>query len=169
MREEVAMLRLELAGHLARRDALQGELDVCEGLLTVVCAPLEPAGLEVRRLAERDPHSRPDALIHARRKTERERAVEAAQRRRLSVAAQLAEAQRESHVRAQLIWDRAAVARAAARRHHELAHRRIATYQQQLVRTHHQGLELNKLLLEHPVNPQLPGWVSQPGRDEDDG
>ena len=69
-------------------------------------------------------------------------------------------AAREALLRRDLIRDRAAVARAAAKRHSELAHRRIATYLQQLVRTHRQGADLNMLLVTHPVGPDLPEWVT---------
>ena len=60
-----------------------------------------------------------------------------------------------------LIRERAEVARAAARRHHEFALRRVATYLQQLVRKHPRGAELNQWLMDYRVAPDLPEWARE--------
>ena len=83
-------------------------------------------------------------------------------RRSPSVARRLAEATRDAELREELIRDRVAAARAAALRHHEFHMRRIATYLQQLVRTHKRGDELNMLIMRYPVGPDLPEWTRAP-------
>ena len=101
-----------------------------------------------------------------RRYTGWERRLGTAEQQYQSATARLADAKHEAQLREELIRDREAVARAAARRHYEFALRRTATYQQQLVRTHRGGPELNRLLLDHLVGPDLPAWARDPAADE---
>jgi hypothetical protein len=160
--DEWAVLKRESAHFLKLRDALADEVVVTEEKLAQARSPLSGQERDQRRLAEQDAQDRPAGLVRARRQTAWERRLGTAEQQHQSVTARLAEANREAHLREELIRDRAEVARAAARRHHELALRRIATYLQQLVRTHRQGADLNRLLVQYPVGPNLPEWTKDP-------
>jgi hypothetical protein len=160
--DEWAELKRETAHFLTVRDALARKVAGTEASLKQAQVPLSDEASAGRRFAERDAQKRPDELVRARRQAAWERRLASAEQRHQSVVARLAEAERQFQLRDELIRDRAAVARAAARRHHELAMRRIATYLQQLVRTHDQGADLNMLLVHYPVGPELPPWTSEP-------
>lgn len=164
--EDSAVLKQEAARFLMIRDAMTGAAAVSEQKLRQARSPLSDQQREARRLAEHDSQKRPAGLVRLRRQTAWERQLAAAEQRHQGVIERLAEANREVRLREELIQDRAAAARAAARRHHELALRRIATYLQQLVRTHPQGTELNRLLMEHPVGRDLPHWARDPAAAE---
>ena len=112
----------------------------------------------------RDEQRRPAGLVRARRLAGAERRLADAEQVHRSVMVRLAEADREAQLREELIKDRAAAAQAAARRHHELAMRRIATYLQQLTRTHPHGAELSRLLMRNPVGADLPEWTRESAR-----
>jgi hypothetical protein len=163
---ELAVLRREFAGFVGLRDALSDELAELKQKLKEAQRPLSGQELEVRRLAEQDARSRPAELVRGRRQTAWERRLAAVEQQHQSVTTRLADANRQAQLRAELIRDREAVARAAARQHHELGLRRIATYQQQLVRRHRDGAALNRLL-DHPVGPDLPEWARD--RSQEDG
>lgn len=160
--EDSAVLKQEAARFLMIRDAMTGEAALTEQKLRQAQSPLSDQQREARRLAEHDSQQRPAGLVRLRRQTAWERQLATAEQRHQAVTARLAEANREAQLREELIRDRMAAARAAARRHHELALRRIATYLQQLVRTHEQGAELNRLLVQHPAGPDLPSWTRDP-------
>jgi hypothetical protein len=160
--EDSAVLKQEATRFLMLRDALTDEVAVTAQKLREAQNPLSDQQRDARRLAEHDTQHRPAGLVRLRRQTAWERQLAAAEQRHRGIVARLAEASREAELRKELISDRAAAARAGARRHHELALRRIATYQQQLVRTHPQGAELNRLLVEHPAGPDLPAWTRDP-------
>jgi len=166
LRDELAVLKREYARFLALRDALADEVAVLEEKLKEARSRLSEQELEDRRLAERHVQDRPVGLVRARRQTGWERRLGTAEQQYQSATARLADAKHEAQLREELIRDRGAVARAAARRHYELALRRTATYQQQLVRTHRRGPELNRLLLDHLVGPDLPAWARDPAADE---
>jgi hypothetical protein len=120
---------------------------------------LDDTDLAKRRLAERDAQSRPDGLVSDRRQAAWDRRLSAAEERYQTTTAQLAQAKQALRLNESLVRERTAVARSAARRHHELALRRVATYLQQLVRTHRRGPELNALLMNYRVGTDLPEWV----------
>ena len=157
--EESAVLKQMSARSLTLRDALTEEAAVAKEKLEQARSPLSEPEREERRLAEQ---AACIALVRARRQSAWERRRVAAEQHYQSVTAGLAEATREAQLWEELICDRAATARAAARRHHEFALRRIATYLQQLVRTHRQRADLNLLLMEYPVGPDLPEWTKDP-------
>ena len=159
-RDECAVLKPEYARFLSVRDALGSRLIAARERLERARKELTPAALASRRLAERDATARPDELVRGRRLAKWERELAAAEHDFNLIAEQHVAAAREALLRRDLIRDRAAVARAAANRHSELAHRRIATYLQQLVRTHERGRDLNMLLTGQPVGPELPEWVT---------
>jgi hypothetical protein len=163
---ELAVLQREFADFVGLRDALSDQLAQLKQKLTEARRPLSGHELEVRRLAEQDVRSRPAYLVRARRQTAWERRLAAVEQQHQSATTRLADANRQAQLRAELIRDREAVARAAARQHYELGLRRIATYQQQLVRRHRDGAALNRLL-DHPVGPNLPEWAQ--GRSQEDG
>lgn len=160
--DEWALLKRETAHFLTVRDALTREVADTEQSLRQARIPLSDEDKMGRRFAEYDTRKRPAELVRTRRQAAWERRLVSAEQRHQSVVARLAEAERQFQLRGELIRDRAAVARAAARRHHELAMRRTATYLQQLVRAHDQGAELNMLLVHYPVGPELPHWTSEP-------
>jgi len=160
--EDRAALERESMRFLATRDALSRELPLAEGKLRQASRPLTDQQREERRLAEHDSRARPITLVRARRHGAWERRLGAAEQERKSVLARLVEADRQAKLREELIRDRIELAQTDARRQYELALRRIATYAQQLVRTHPRGAELNRLLLSHPVGPELPGWITDP-------
>ncbi|MGH3122138.1 MAG: hypothetical protein ACRDND_14085 [Streptosporangiaceae bacterium] len=160
--EDSAVLKREATQFLMIRDALSDEFAVTERKLREAQNPLSDQQRDARRLAEHDTQHRPAGLVRLRRQTAWDRQLAAAEQRHWGIVARLAEASREAQLREELISDRAAAARAGARRHHELALRRIATYLQQLVRTHPHGAELNRLLVEHPAGPDLPAWTRDP-------
>jgi hypothetical protein len=124
--------------------------------------PLTDPDLAERRLAEQSTQDRPDSLVRGRRQTGWERRLAAATQEANAATARLADATRETELREALSRDRIAVARAAAFRHYEFHMRRIATYLQQLARTHKQGADLNMLLMRYPVGPDLPEWTRNP-------
>ena len=159
---DCAAYKRELAEFRSTRDAVDEESLLARARLASTQRLPENAELAARRLAERDAHDRPDAFVRKRRRTEWERRVATASRDSQSVARRLAEATRDAELREELIQDRIAVARAAAHCHHEFHMRRIATYLQQLVRTHKRGDELNMLIMRYPVGPDLPDWTRAP-------
>jgi hypothetical protein len=167
--EECALLKREATSFLQRRDALTGEIAVTAAKLAQARSPLTDPEREARRFAERDEQRRPAGLVRARRLAGWERRLAAAEQVHQSVMVRLAEADRETQLREELIEDRAAAARAAARRHHELAMRRIATYLQQLTRTHPHGAELSRLLMRNPVGPDLPEWTRESAAGQSGG
>ncbi|MGO9081154.1 MAG: hypothetical protein ACLQDY_19295 [Streptosporangiaceae bacterium] len=164
--EECALLKREAARFLGIRDSLAAEVADTAEKLGQARTPLAAEERAARRLAERDEQSRPAELVHARRQTGWERRLTGAEQRHQSVTRRLAEASRDAQLREELIRDREAAARAAARRHHELGMRRIATYLQQLTRTHKHGAELSPLLMRTPVGPDLPEWTREPMTDQ---
>jgi len=160
--DDRAVLQRESARFLQVRDALADELAVAEEKLKDARSPLSSQEREDRRIAEQDSQSRPAGLVRARRQAAWDRRLGVAEQQYQATVIELAGAVREAELRKELIQDREAVARAAARRHHEFAMRRIATYLQQLVRTHRRGAELSLLLIRHPVGPDLPEWTRDP-------
>ena len=130
--------------------------------------PPEDTDLAKRRLAEQDTQRRPDGLVIDRRQAAWELRLRSAQEQHQATAAQLARATQALRYHEDLIAERTTVAACAARRHHELALRRVATYLQQLVRTHRRGPELNALLMQHRVGPDLPTWVSNATEEASD-
>jgi hypothetical protein len=164
--DDWAVLEREAALFRHRRDALAEKVTVTAEKLTKAQVPLSTEEREDRRLAEQDARTRPLGLVCSRRQTGWERRLAAAEREHQSVVADLAEATHEAELRLELIRGRTAVARAAARRHHELAYRRIATYLQQLARKHPEPGRLNHLLVEYRVGPDLPEWTRDPAPAE---
>jgi len=160
--DDRAILTQRMTGHQVSLDALGKELLTTEGRLAEARHPLNEEERDLRRLAESDPESRPAGLVRARRLEAWDRRRAAAEQRHHSVTGQWAQAHRHARLDRDLIGEREAVARAAARRHHEYALRRIATYLQQLVRSHPQGRKLNSLLAEYQVGPDLPEWTKEP-------
>lgn len=165
-REECVGLKSEYARFLGEHDALGGQLVTASERLERARRELTPGDLASRRVAEADAVTRPDDLVRRRRRAQWERDLARAERDFNEIAERHMTAAREAMLRQDLIRDRAAVARAAARRHSELAQRRIATYLQQLVRTHRQGPDLNMLLIGQPVGPELPEWVTSADDEE---
>ncbi len=148
----------ELAVELPK---LQEDMVAVERERQAARQPPDELALKERRSAERD---RPDAVVRARRLADHQRRLRAAEdayaaawrtyddaHRRLTRAA---DQQRRLHVEAA----------ARARRIHEHTWRRIATYWQQLVRSHDKGPELTGLL--RPVGPELPGWAQDDEHDD---
>jgi hypothetical protein len=131
-------------------------------------ARIEPSDEELRkrRLAEQDERRRPGTVVSDRRRAAWERRLAAAEERYRSANVPYVAANQALMLQEDLIRVRAAAARAAARRHHEFALRRLATYLQQLVRTHRRGAELNDWLTEYRVMPDLPDWVRDPAPGE---
>ena len=124
---------------------------------------MQPTNAELgkRRLAEQDAGSRPDTLVSARRRAAWDRRLSTAEEQHQSATAKLARAAHGFRLHEDLIRERAEVARAAARRHHDFALRRVATYLQQLVRKHPRGAELNEWLTDYRVGPDLPEWARE--------
>jgi hypothetical protein len=141
------------------RDAAEEDLNQARATLALAKHPLTEHELSTRRLAEQSTQDRPESFVRGRRQAEWDRRLAAATQAVQAATARLADATREAELREALIRDRVAVARAAALRHHEFHMRRIATYLQQLVRTHKQGADLNMLLMRYPVGPGLPEWT----------
>jgi hypothetical protein len=144
------------------RDTAEEDLNQARAALALAQRPLTEHELSARRLAEQSAQDRPDSLVRGRRQAEWDRRLAVAMHDLKVATAQLADATREAELREELIRDRKAAARAAALRHHEFHMRRIATYLQQLVRTHKQGADLNMLLMRYPVGPDLPEWIRNP-------
>lgn len=163
--------KAELGTYRAAADRAAEEVAAAREALREAQRRLTPEERDARRLAEQDHRTRPDEFVRRRRDTGWERRLRAAEQAHQDAVARLAEATRQAQLREELIRDRLAVARAAARGCHELGMRRIATYQQQLVRTHRQGADLNLLLMTHPVGPDLPDWARGPdwAREPDAG
>lgn len=126
-------------------------------------ARVQPSSAELgkRRLAEQDAENRPDTLVSARRQAAWDRRLSTVEGQQQSATAELSRAAYAFRLHEDLIRERAEVARAAARRHHEFALRRVATYLQQLVRKHPRGAELNQWLMDYRVAPDLPEWARE--------
>lgn len=159
--EERVLLRQQLTQHQITLDSSAEELLTTAARLAEAQVGLTSQQLEQRRLAETDQDSRPLGLVMARRRTAWDRRRTSAEQGHQAMATQAIQAEHEARLRRDLIADREEAARAAARRHHELAHRRIATYLQQLVRSHPQGRKLNGSLTEFQVGPELPEWARE--------
>jgi hypothetical protein len=131
-------------------------------------ARVQPSNTELgkRRLAEQDAGSRPDTLVNSRRQAAWDRRLSTVEGQHQSATAKLARAAYAFRLHEDLIRERAEVARAAARRHHEFALRRVATYLQQLVRKHPRGSELNEWLMDYRVGPDLPEWARESAEAE---
>jgi hypothetical protein len=131
-------------------------------------ARVQPSNAELgkRRLAEQDAGSRPETLVSARRQAAWDRRLSTVEEQHQSATAKLARAACTFRLHEDLIRERAEVARAAARRHHEFALRRVATYLQQLVRKHPRGAELNEWLMGYRVGPDLPEWARESAEAE---
>lgn len=160
--EDRGRLEREAMPFLADRDVLTDELARAEAKRLQAADPLTDGQRRERRLAERDQQARPETLIQSRRHEAWQRQLGAAEQDHKAVLSRFAEADRQARLRDDLIRGRIELAQANARGHYELAMRRIATYAQQLVRTHPKGAELNQLLVSHPVGPDLPAWVEDP-------
>lgn len=160
LEESVATLRKMQAKEKAEQDALPPVIDCAE--LGVQAARIPPTGqdLTLRRLAEQDPGKRPDGLIRLRRSGDHRRRLAKAENAHLESLRRQAGATRTDDALEEVIAHRRAAAQAAAHRIYHYGNRRIATYLQQLVRSHKQGGELNMVLLRHPVGPELPAWVT---------
>ena len=162
-RRDCSEWKEELLAFRGMQDAAAEEVATAKETLQQAQRPLTEQERDARRLAEQDLRTRPDGFVRGRRQTSWERRLRAAEQAYQAATTRLADATRQAQLRDELIRDRFAVAQAAGRRCQELAMRRIATYQQQLVRTHRQGADLNLLLMSHPVGPDLPEWVREPG------
>lgn len=161
--KDCARYRSELSRFHRLRDSAAEVLGQARNALELARQPLSEEGLLARRLAEqKSRQDYPESFVRARRQAEWERRVTAASQAVREATTQLAYATREAELRENLIRDRMAVARAAAHRHHEFHIRRIATYLQQLARTHKQGADLNMLLIRYQVGPNLPEWTANP-------
>lgn len=147
-------------------DPLQAAVTALAENLNAARTRLSSADLGKRRLAEQDTGKRPDTLVNARRQSAWERRLRAAEEQHQAATARLAEASHGFRLYEDLIRERAEVARAAARRHHELALRRVATYLQQLMRSHPGGAELNEWFSAYRVGPDLPEWAKDSVRTE---
>jgi hypothetical protein len=161
LHSELAVLQREWAGFQAQLDGAADQVATAEHRLGQACQRLSEPELDERRLAEQDPQRRPAALVRARRQAAWDRRLSMAQQDYLTLALSSGQARQEAALREELLRGRTQVARAAAQRHHELALRRIATYLQQLVRTHRRGGELNRLLVQYRVGPGLPQWTRE--------
>lgn len=159
---DLAILKRRVLHAQRSVDVLTVEAQASQAALTRAQEPLPPAQRGIRRLAEQDPASRPDELVHARRQDGWDRRLRAAEEALRDVTARLAEATREREANVYDLEQRARVARAAARAHHALGLRRVATYLQVLVRAHRDGPALNDLLMDYRVGPDLPGWAREP-------
>ena len=153
--------------HQITFDALSKELLITEGRMTEARHPLSDHERDARRLAESDQQSRPAGLVRARRQEAWDRRRVLAEETHRSATREWTRAHHQAQLGSDLIGEREAAARAAARRHHEYALRRIATYLQLLVRTHPKGRRLNSLLGEYQVAPDLPEWTKEPPRAGD--
>lgn len=160
--DDCAVWKEELSRFLAARDAAAEELATAKERLEVAQRPLTDSERKARRLAEQKVAGRPENFVAGRRQNEWDRRLREAERVYQAVITRHADATRQVQLREEMIRDRLAVAGAAAGRHHEFAMRRIATYQQQLVRRHRRGADLNLLLMSHPVGPDLPAWIEVP-------
>src|SRR5205814_8435156 len=103
----------------------------------------------------------------ARRIAEHARRAEAAEAAYLAAVTRLGEVEQSVTSLRDELRRRDAVTRARTRRIYEHAWRRVATYWQQLVRTHEHGRELNARL--RPVGPELPEWAREPVPSEPTG
>ena len=159
---DCAAWKEELLGFRAAEDAAAKELAAAKERLEQAQRPLTDQERRVRRLAEQDQTARPEGFVAGRRQAAWDRRLRTAEREYQATAARHAEAACQAQLREELIRDRLAVARAAALRYHEYAMRRIATYQQQLIRRHRRGADLNLLMMSHPVGPDLPAWTLNP-------
>ena len=144
------------------QDLVTEEVAAAKERLELAQRPLTDQASTARQLGEHGQVQWPDGLVAERRQVEWDLRLRAAERAYRDTAARLAEAVRQAELREELRRDRLTVAQAAARRHHESAMRRIATYQRQLVRRHPRGTDLSLLMMSHPVGRTLPYWVSEP-------
>jgi hypothetical protein len=159
---DCAALMAELQRYRATQDGVAVELAGAKERLELAQRPLTDQDRRTRRLAEQVQSGRPESFVAERRQAEWDRRLRAAEGAYQAAVTRHAEAARHAQLCEELIRFRLAVARAAARRHHEFALRRIATYQQQLVRRHRRGADLNLLIMSHPVGPELPAWTTDP-------
>jgi hypothetical protein len=159
---DCAVLKEKVQRLRATQDAVAVELAAAKERLELAQRPLTDQDRKARRLAEQVQSERPESFVAERRQAEWDRRLRAAEGAYQAAVTRHAEAARQAQLREELIRDRLAVARASARRHHEFAMRRIATYQQQLVRRHRRGTDLNLLIMSHPVGPELPAWTVDP-------
>lgn len=159
---DCAELKRERDIYRALCEAAAEKTEIAKKQLDAAREPLSSQESGRRRLAEADSGARPDSLVRGRRQAAWERRVRSAEREYQVAAEAEADAGAAVLTREAFLRDRAAVARAAAERYHELAQRRIATYLQQLVRSHRHGADLNLLLMRYPVGPDLPEWTREP-------
>jgi hypothetical protein len=164
--DDWSLLRRRSGEYQKSADALQEQVTALRQQLDKARLELSDKELRKRRLAEQNEQSRPEALVNDRRQAAWQRQLAAAEERYQSANARLAEARQALMLQEDLIRERAAVARAAARRHREFALRRVATYLQQLVRSHRRGAELNDWLMVYRVMPDLPAWAQEPSPGE---
>ncbi len=163
--EDLTLLRQQANGAWQSVDALTERVKSAGQALERARVPLRDQERVARRLAEQSPRERPDQLVISRRDATWAARLRLAEQEHQIATAELAQASQLLRTHQDSIRERIEVARAAARRQYELGRRRVATYLQQLVRTHAHGRQLNDLFMEHRVGPELPGWT----RDQAEG
>jgi hypothetical protein len=165
--ERVAMLtdmvpiHAELSRLRAQETDLQGRLAAAKRTVEeLLGAPPSDEDLKERRIAEADVGRRPDRLVRERRLAEYGRRCGEAEAGYLAVAAELARVSQDIRAHEKALARRLEIARTRAHRVYEHTWRRVATYWQQLVRSHRYGRELNASL--RLVGPELPRWAQEP-------
>ncbi len=153
IQEELSRLRAQQSDLESRLAAAQRALEKLRD------DPPKDEDLKERRMAEGDVSRRPDRLVRDRRLAEYARRCTEAEAAYLAFAAELARVSQGIRAHENALARRLAIARTQAHRVHEHIWRRVATYWQQLVRSHRYGPELNKRL--HPVGPELPRWAQE--------
>ncbi len=157
--EDLTLLRERAIGAWQSVEALTEQVKAAGQALERARVPLGAQERVARRFAEQDPQERPEQLVIGRRDAAWTGRLRLAEQQHQTATAELARAGQLLRTHQDAVSERIAVARAAARRQHELGSRRVATYLQQLVRTHAHGRQLNDLFMEHRVGPELPDWT----------
>lgn len=158
----------EKTTYLAARDPLYREAEaliptvdewrhrVAEAAARLDRARVAPAeeDLKERRTGETD---RPDTLVRQRRLAEHARRLADAEAAHEQARSRLTAHLRRQAELSETLQHHDRAFRARERRVNEHAGRRVATYWQQLVRSHDDGPGLNSQL--RPIGPDLPGWT----------
>ena len=161
MLTDMAPIQAELSRLRAQEADLQGRLAAAKRTLEdLLDASPSDEDLKERRIAEGDVERRPDRLVRERRLAEYGRRCGEAEAGYLALAAELARVSQDIRAHENALARRLAIARTRAHRVYEHTWRRVATYWQQLVRSHRYGPELNASL--RPVGPELPRWAQEP-------
>jgi ABC-type multidrug transport system ATPase subunit len=146
----------------ARQDSAQLALDRVNAELADVSHPMTPEERLCRRHGE---EHHPEAVIAQRRLREQRRRVSAARADVQRAEQELARAAEELARAAKQIDGHMLIARIRARRIHEHAHLRLASYRRRLIHAHPYGAWVNDAM--GITQPELPLWGFPPPEEPD--